>query len=140
MKLPKKLYHPDDLYSMVYNYEYDCYQTSRPNTTVGKIGNSYPPKKKYSLNELLELGYKPKIEDDVEVLVTTDELNDLISVFVSKHEILVSERIKKVSDDYNVSFTKWGSRACFNALYDIIDILDEDNKLKVLEMIRNKKI
>lgn len=57
---PKYLYHINDPYLMeLQNGGY--YETTMPKEKVGKIGVSYPRKKKFLLEELQSKGYKTKI-------------------------------------------------------------------------------
>lgn len=60
--------------------------------------------------------------------------------YISKHEAQVSHDMKKKDDSIDVRFTTFGNRAGCKALYEVIQLLDEDMKLKVVEMMKNKKI
>lgn len=66
----------------------------------------------------------------------TKEIKKEINTFVSLHEIIISEIEKIKNEDTNVHFTTFGSRAASNALYDVIKMLDDDTKIKVIEMMR----
>ena len=60
--LPSFMYHRNEKYSMeLLNTGF--YQTTMPNSIVGKIGASYPPKKKYNYDELIKNGWKDKHYD-----------------------------------------------------------------------------
>ena len=53
---PRFMHHEDEEYLMELIGGF--YETQRPKETVGKIGVSYPPKKKFTYKELINLGYK----------------------------------------------------------------------------------
>lgn len=60
--------------------------------------------------------------------------------FMAKHEAIVSNEMNKVDEDIKVTFTKFGNRAGCKAIYDIIQLLDDDTKIKVVEMMQNKHV
>ncbi len=60
--------------------------------------------------------------------------------FMSTHEAIISRDMRKIDEDIQVRFTTFGNRAGCRAVYDIIEMLDDDTKAKVIEMMRNKKI
>ena len=60
--------------------------------------------------------------------------------FISTHEAIISRDMRKIDEDIQVRFTTFGNRAGCKAVYDIIEMLDDDTKVKVIEMMRNKKI
>lgn len=68
------------------------------------------------------------------------DIKEEIFNFISKHEAQVSIDMKKVDDNIDVRFTKFGNRAGCKALYEVMDMLDEDTKLKVVEMMKNRRI
>lgn len=68
------------------------------------------------------------------------DIGDEIYKFISIHEAQVSNDIKKHDTDFRVTFTTHGSRAGYNAVYEIIKMLDYDTQLKVIEMMRNKRV
>lgn len=68
------------------------------------------------------------------------DIKDEIFSFVSKHEGQVSRDVKGKDGDIDVRFTTFGNLAGRRALYDVIKMLDEDTKLKVVEMMRNKRV
>lgn len=48
--------------------------------------------------------------------------------------------MKQRDDMINVRFTTFGNHAARKALYEVIEILDEDMKLKVVEMMKNRRV
>lgn len=68
------------------------------------------------------------------------DIREEIFKFISKHEAQVSHDMKKKDDNIDVKFTTFGNRAGCNALYEVIDLLDENTKLKVVEAMQNKRI
>jgi hypothetical protein len=68
-------------------------------------------------------------------------LQEIIYKYVSKHEAQLSSNLKNGSDNnIDVHFTRFGTTAACKAIYDIIDLLDNDNKIKVIEVMKNKRI
>lgn len=67
-------------------------------------------------------------------------LEEQIYKFISRHEAQLTTDIKAKDDDIEVRFTTFGSRAGCRAVYEIIQMLDDDMKLKVVEMMKNKMI
>ena len=68
------------------------------------------------------------------------DIKEEIFNFISAHEAQVSRDMKKKDDEINVRFTTFGNRAGCRAVYDVIEMLDDDMKLKVVEMMRNKRV
>lgn len=68
------------------------------------------------------------------------DLKEEIFNFISTHESQVSHDMKQKDDMIDVRFTSFGNRAACKALYEVIQILDEDVKLKVLEMMKNRRV
>ena len=68
------------------------------------------------------------------------DIKEEIFNFISKHEAQVSSDVKKKGDGIDVRFTTFGNRAGCRAVYDVIEMLDDDMKLKVVEMMRNKRV
>lgn len=66
------------------------------------------------------------------------DIKEEIFNFISTHEAQVSRDMRK--KDIDVRFTTFGNRAGCKAVYDVIEMLDEDIKLKVVEMMRNKRV
>jgi hypothetical protein len=67
------------------------------------------------------------------------DLEERIFRFVSVHEGQLSHDLEKQGLE-NIKFTRFGTRAGCRALHEVIEILNEDQKLKVLEMMKNRKI
>lgn len=63
---------------------------------------------------------------------------DEIINFMGTHECIESNRT--CNKNINAKFTTFGNRAGIRALKDVIDILDEDTKERVLDMMKNKKV
>jgi len=61
-EFPHHLYNKSEKWSMEH-IKKGVYQTSKPYLLVGKIGTSYPPKKKYTYDELIKTGWKDKHYD-----------------------------------------------------------------------------
>ena len=68
------------------------------------------------------------------------DIKEEIFDFISTHEAQVSRDMRKKDDDIDIRFTTFGNRAGCKAVYDVIEMLDEDMKLKVVEMMRNKRV
>ena len=60
--------------------------------------------------------------------------------FISKNEAIVSHEMKEKDENIKVNFTTFGNLAGCRAVYDVIKMLDQDTKFKVLEMMKNKKV
>jgi hypothetical protein len=60
--------------------------------------------------------------------------------FISKNECIVSNEMEKIDENIKVRFTTFSNRAACKAVYDIVEMLDDDTKLKVIEMMKNKKV
>jgi predicted regulator of amino acid metabolism with ACT domain len=70
----------------------------------------------------------------------TMDIKEEIFNFISTHEAQVSRDVKKKDDDIEVRFTTFGNRAGCRAVHDVIQMLDDDMKIKVVEMMRNKRV
>jgi hypothetical protein len=68
------------------------------------------------------------------------DIKEEIFKFISTHEAIVSNDMRNRDEDIEVRFTTFGNRAGCKAIYDIIQILDDDTKSKVLELMRNKRV
>jgi hypothetical protein len=68
------------------------------------------------------------------------DIKEEIFNFLSTHEAQVSHDIKEKDDNIEVTFTTFGNRAGCRALYDVILMLDDEMKLKVIEMMKNKRV
>ena len=58
--------------------------------------------------------------------------------FISKHEVIISHEMD--NENVEAKFTTFGNRAGCRAIYEIIELLDEDMKIKIVEMMKNKRI
>ncbi len=67
------------------------------------------------------------------------EMEETIFRFISVHEAQLSQDLEKQGLE-NIKFTRFGTRAGCRALREVIEILNEDQKLKVIEMMSNRKI
>jgi hypothetical protein len=63
---------------------------------------------------------------------------EIIYKFVSKHEVGVSNDMRY--EDKHVRFTTFGTIAGCRAVNEILQMLDNDTKVKVIEMMQNKRI
>lgn len=66
------------------------------------------------------------------------DMKEDIFNFISIHESQISCDMKK--KDIDAKFTTFGNRAACRALLEVINVLDNDMKLKVIEMMKNRKI
>ena len=73
-------------------------------------------------------------------IMTSEDIKEVIFDFVSTHEAIISNDTKNRDEDIVVRFTTFGNRAACKALYDVIQILDDDTKLKTIEMMKNKRV
>lgn len=76
----------------------------------------------------------------LEAFLDAGRVKEEIYNFVSKHEQIVSNDMKKVDENINVSFTKHGNRAACKALYEVISVLHDDTKSSVRQMMVNKRV
>jgi len=60
--------------------------------------------------------------------------------FISTLEAQVSYDMKQKDDMIDVRFTTFGNRAGCKALYEVILMLYEDMKLKIVEMTKNRRV
>ena len=79
-----------------------------------------------------------KFMKNINMNIKNELLKEEIFNFISKHEAIVSNDIK--DNDIEVRFTTFGNKAGCKAIYDILQMLDDDTKLKVIEMMRNKRV
>lgn len=68
------------------------------------------------------------------------DIKDEIYDFISTHESIIANDLNSRDSNIKVSFTTFGNRAGRKALYDVISILDDDNKEKVLDMMKKKRV
>lgn len=68
------------------------------------------------------------------------EIKNKIFDFISTHEAIVSNDMRNKDENINVRFTTFGNRAGCNALYDIISLLDDNAKSKVIAFMDNKRV
>ncbi len=68
------------------------------------------------------------------------DIREEIFNFISTHEAQVSVDMKKKDDLIEVSFTTFGNRAGCKAIFEIISVLDDQNLIKVLEMMKKKRV
>lgn len=64
-------------------------------------------------------------------------MEDKIFRYISAHEVLISDEMEKIND-IPVKFTTFGNRVACRAVREIIQLLDDETKLKVIEMMGNK--
>jgi hypothetical protein len=60
--------------------------------------------------------------------------------FISVHEAIIAHEIHERDENIEIKFTTFGNKAGCKALYDVIQMLDDDTKIKVLEMMKNKRV
>ena len=65
------------------------------------------------------------------------DIREEIFKFVSKQEVILTNQMKE--DDIKANFTTFGNRVACKAIDEILAILSDDEKQKVLEMMKNKK-
>ncbi|MEK6829731.1 MAG: hypothetical protein AABY15_06445 [Nanoarchaeota archaeon] len=70
--------------------------------------------------------------------IKEETIREEILTFLSRHEIIISDEMEE--KDIDARFTTFGTRAGCRAIYEIIETLDDDAKLKVIEMMKNKRI
>lgn len=68
------------------------------------------------------------------------ELNDIIYDYVSTHEVIETNRVRKKDEDIPVRFTKFGNRSSCKSIREIISLLDDKNKKKVLFHMDNRRV
>ena len=68
------------------------------------------------------------------------DIKEEIFNFISTHEAQVSHDMKQKDDMIDVRFTTFGNRAGCKALYEVIEMLDEDMKLNVVKMMKNRRV
>lgn len=57
---------------------------------------------------------------------------------MSKHEPRVSSELKEYDNEIKTYFTTFGTKSTCNVLYEIFQILDNTEKIKVINLIKNK--
>lgn len=67
-------------------------------------------------------------------------MKELIYNYVSKHEAQLSSNLKSENNDIEVKFTIFGTTVACKAVNEIIDLLDDNNKAKITEYMKNKMI
>jgi hypothetical protein len=68
------------------------------------------------------------------------EIKQEIFNFVSIHEMIISNDMNKRDENIKPRFTTFGNKAGCRAVHDILDMLDDDTKINVLKMMRNKRV
>jgi len=68
------------------------------------------------------------------------DIKEEIFNFISTHEAQVSVDMEKKDELIEVSFTTFGNRAGCRALHDVITMLDDQTRSKVLTMMKNKRV
>jgi hypothetical protein len=68
------------------------------------------------------------------------DIKEEIFNFISTHEAQVSHDMRKKDDLNIIRFTTFGTRAGCKALYEVIELLDEDTKLKVVQMMQSRRV
>lgn len=68
------------------------------------------------------------------------QLKELIYNYVSKHEAQLSSNLKSENEDIEVKFTIFGTTVACKAINEIIDLLDDNNKTKITDYLKNKTI
>ena len=66
--------------------------------------------------------------------------SEIIHDFVSTHEAQDSHYMRIKDSDIKVTFTSFGNKAARKAIVDILNVISENEKLKVLEMMKNKRV
>lgn len=72
--------------------------------------------------------------------IKTMDIKEEIFKFISTHESIVSNEMRDRDEDIKVRFTTFGNRAGCRAINEVIELLDEDTKLKVIEMMKSKRV
>lgn len=67
------------------------------------------------------------------------DIKEEIFNYISIHEAIVSSDMGKKDKNIEVRFTTFGNRAGCRALYDVIQMMDDDMKLKIVDMMRGKR-
>lgn len=67
-----------------------------------------------------------------------NNIKEEIFNFISTHEAIISHEMHNKNVD--VRFTTFGNRAGCRAIYDIIQLLDDEMKVKIIEMMKNKHV
>lgn len=70
--------------------------------------------------------------------IKTMDIQEEIQDFISTHECIISNKMRDKGID--AKFTTFGSLAGCRALKEVIELLDDDTKLKVIEMMKNKRV
>ncbi len=67
-----------------------------------------------------------------------DLFQDYLEHQATIHESQISCDTKKI--DIDAKFTTFGNRAACRALLEVINVLDNDMKLKIIEMMKNRRV
>jgi hypothetical protein len=54
--------------------------------------------------------------------------------------MIISNDMNKRDENIKPRFTTFGNKAGCRAVHDILDMLDDDTKINVLKMMRNKRV
>lgn len=65
------------------------------------------------------------------------DISKEIDDFISTHESIISKEERDKGNE--VRFTRFGNRVSRRVLSEIMSILDEENKINVIYMMKNKK-
>jgi hypothetical protein len=68
------------------------------------------------------------------------DIQEEIYNYISKHEATISNNFRNSGDDIKVHFTTFGNRAACKAVHEILNILDDESKILVLNMMKNKRV
>ena len=60
--------------------------------------------------------------------------------FISTHESQISHDMREKDDNINVRFTTFGNRAGCRAIQEVIQMVDEDTKIRIVEMMRSRRV
>jgi hypothetical protein len=85
-----------------------------------------------------ECNFCKDMQKEYEELKNID-VNKEISDFIGTHESIISREMLERDEDIRISYTTWGHRAGCRAVNDILQLLDEETKLKVMVFMKNKR-
>jgi hypothetical protein len=68
-----------------------------------------------------------------------NRIENSVHDFVATHENIITNKAHERDENIDVRFTRWGNSVARRCLIDVIDVCDEETKLKILDMMDNKR-
>jgi len=69
-----------------------------------------------------------------------NRIENSIHDFVAIYENIITNKAHERDGNIDVKFTQWGNSVARRCLIEVIDICDEETKLKILNMMDNRHV